>query len=252
LTDSLEQAQQQKIDYLLHKLQLKRDQRVLDIGCGWGRLAVTAAKKYGVKVVGITLSQEQLKGARKLAKEAGISNLVTFKLANYQDLASKQKFDRIISVGMFEHVGRGNHASYFAKVRELLADDGLSVLHCITEMHDKKVSPWIDKYIFPGGYLPTVDNIEYLMAQYGFWSIDRENLWQHYALTLDEWRKRHRAHKAEIINMFDETFYRMQDFWLAGSAATFRYGETGLSQFIFTKQKPPFKTWPLTRQYLYR
>jgi cyclopropane-fatty-acyl-phospholipid synthase len=250
-SDSLEKAQDQKIDYLLRKLQLKPRQKLLDIGCGWGHLCVKAAKDYDAEVLGITLSKEQLVGARKLAEKAGVANRVKFELMNYQDLPDDQQFDRIISVGMFEHVGRGNHAIYFDKLQKLLNDDGLSVLHTITEMADKKASPWIDKYIFPGGHLPTVSNIEQLMADYRFWSIDRENLWQHYALTLDIWRQRHQAHRKEIIDMFDEVFYRMQDFWLAGSAATFRYGDTGINQFIFTKQKPKYESWPLIRSYLY-
>jgi cyclopropane-fatty-acyl-phospholipid synthase len=248
---SIEKAQDQKIDYLLRKLQLKPRQKLLDIGCGWGHLCVKAAKDYDAEVLGITLSKEQLVGARKLAEKAGVANRVKFELMNYQDLPDDQQFDRIISVGMFEHVGRGNHAIYFDKLQKLLNDDGLSVLHTITEMADKKASPWIDKYIFPGGHLPTVSNIEQLMADYRFWSIDRENLWQHYALTLDIWRQRHQAHRKEIIDMFDEVFYRMQDFWLAGSAATFRYGDTGINQFIFTKQKPKYESWPLIRSYLY-
>jgi cyclopropane-fatty-acyl-phospholipid synthase len=135
-------------------------------------------------------------------------------------------------------------------LRGLLKDDGLSVLHTITARNDIPTSPWIDKYIFPGGYLPTIYIIEKLLADYKFLSIDRENLWQHYAMTLDIWRQRHTAHRSEIIDMFDETFYRMQDFWLAGSAATFRYSGTGINQFVFTKNKPPFKDWPLTRDYL--
>lgn len=250
-TDSLEKAQAQKIDHLLAKLQLKPGQKLLDIGCGWGYLAVAAAKRYGTEVLGVTLSQEQLTGATKLAKRSGVSNLVVFKLMNYQDLPENQQFDRIISVGMFEHVGRGNHAIYFKKLRQLLTEDGISVLHTITDMTDKEISPWIDKYIFPGGYLPTVHDIERLMVEYRFWSIDRENLWQHYARTLDIWRARHQAHRKEIVAMYDETFYRMRDFWLAGSAAAFRYGDTGLNQFIFAKNKPVYETWPLTRKYLY-
>ncbi|HEX4774080.1 MAG TPA: cyclopropane-fatty-acyl-phospholipid synthase family protein [Candidatus Saccharimonadales bacterium] len=250
-SDTLEKAQQQKIDYTLKKLQLKPGQRLLDIGCGWGTLCVQAAKQYKVKALGITLSQEQLAGATRLAEQAGVSDLVSFKLMNYQDLPNDQQFDRVVSVGMYEHVGRGNHAAYFEKLQQLMTDSGVSVLHTITERMDKKASPWIDKYIFPGGHLPTVDSIEALLAQYKFWSIDRENLWQHYALTLDIWRARHQAHQAEIIDMFDERFYRMQDFWLAGSAATFRYGDTGINQFIFTKRKPEFLDWPLNRNYLY-
>ena len=247
--DSLEKAQQQKTDHVLRKLQLETGQTLLDIGCGWGHLAVAAARKYGVRVLGITLSEEQATAAKKLAEREEVNKLVSFELKNYQDLSSHQQFDRIVSVGMFEHVGRGNHAIYFEKVRELLKDNGVSVLHTITARHEHAASSWIDKYIFPGGYLPTIALIEELLARYNFLSVDRENLWQHYAMTLDIWRQRHRAHREQIIKMFDEPFYRMRDLWLAGSAAAFRYAGTDINQFIFTKHKP--KRWPLTREYLY-
>lgn len=250
--DILEKAQRQKIEHVLAKLRLGEGQRLLDIGSGWGHLAVTAAQKYGVQVLGITLSREQLDGARQLAKSSGVSGQVRFELMNYQDVPNTPQYDRIVSVGMYEHVGRGNHAAYFEKVRELLTEDGVSVLHTITDMTDKLPSPWIDKYIFPGGYLPTVSNIETLLEKHRFWSIDRENLWQHYARTLDIWRQRHQAHREEIIAMYDETFYRMRDFWLVGSAAAFRYGDVGLAQFVFTKNKPGPESWPLTREYLYK
>jgi cyclopropane-fatty-acyl-phospholipid synthase len=248
--DSLEQAQEQKIEHLLRKLQLRPGQKLLDIGCGWGYLAVAAAKQYGVTVLGITLSHEQLAGARQLAKQQGVEKQVKFKLANYMDLPYQRHFDRVISVGMYEHVGKGNHASYFAAIDQLLKDDGVSVLHTITARNDRPTSPWIDKYIFPGGYLPPVSSIEKLMEDFKFCCIDRENLWQHYALTLHHWRSRHQEHKEEVISMFDERFYRMQDFWLAGSEAAFLYTGTCINQFIFTKKKPMLLDWPLTRQFI--
>lgn len=249
--DSLAQAQKQKIDHVLNKLQIKPGQSVLDIGCGWGYLLLRAAEEYGATGLGVTLSEEQHAYATKQAKQRGLDKQVSFELTNYQDLLKRDvSFDRVISVGIMEHVGRGNHQSYFDVVKHTLKDGGVSVLHTITEMKDKPASPWIDKYIFPGGYLPTVDGIEKLLAENRFWSIDRENLWEHYARTLDIWRANHQAHRKDIIDMFDETFYRMQDFWLAGSAATFRYGDTGLNQFIFSKGKPAFDSWPLTRDYL--
>jgi cyclopropane-fatty-acyl-phospholipid synthase len=248
--DTLEQAQQQKINHLLRKLRLQLGMRVLDIGCGWGHLAVAAAKQYGVQVLGITLSKEQLKGARELAQREGVDHLVEFRLVNYQDLKG-ETFDRVISVGMFEHVGRGNGDQYFRKVAELLKPGGVSVLHTITQQQPRPTNAWIDKYVFPGGYLPTVAELEAGLARRGLWSVDRENLWWHYAETLRLWRKEHRAHKAEIIKMFDERFYRLRDFWLAGSEGNFRYGQLGLTQVVFTKGKPADGTWPLTREYLY-
>jgi len=249
-TDTLEQAQRHKIDHVLRKLRLQKGQRLLDIGSGWGYLAVTAAKQYGVSVLGVTLSQEQLVGARELAEREGVAKQVRFELANYQDLPATKPFDRIVSVGMFEHVGRGNHATYFKKVRELLTDDGLSVLHTITSERGGAIDPWIDRYIFPGGYLPTIPDIERDLQQQDFWSIDRENLWQHYAMTLNAWRRNHEKHRKKIIDMYDETFYRMRELWLAGSEAGFAHGDLGLAQIIFTKRKPAMGEWPLTREYL--
>ena len=246
--DTLEAAQRQKIAHLLRKLRLEPGSRLLDIGCGWGHLAVTAAKLYGAEVLGITLSKEQLAGARELAKREGVADKVRFKLMNYQDLVG-QTFDRIVSVGMFEHVGRGNHSEYFKKVAELLVDDGLSVLHTITTQFAGSVSAWVDKYVFPGGHLPTVAEIEQGLAKQGLWSVDRENLWGHYARTLELWRHRHRQNRAKIVEMFDERFYRMRDFWLAGSEGGFRDGRLGLTQIIFSKGKP--QEWPLTRAYIY-
>ncbi|HSW92230.1 MAG TPA: cyclopropane-fatty-acyl-phospholipid synthase family protein [Candidatus Saccharimonadales bacterium] len=249
--DSLEQAQRQKIDHLLCKLQLKPGMRLLDIGCGWGHLAVTAAKKYDVQVLGITLSEEQLKGAQELAEREGVSHLVTFKRKNYQKLKGV-RFDRVVSVGMFEHVGRGNGDQYFRKVAKLLVPGGISVLHTITQQQPRPTNAWIDKHIFPGGYLPTVAEIEKGLARRGLVSVDRENLWEHYATTLHLWREAHRANRDKIVEMFDEWFYLTRDFWLAGCVINFRDGQLGLSQVVFTNGKPKPGVWPATRRFLYR
>jgi len=247
--DGLEQAQHQKIDHVLRKLRIRSGMRLLDIGCGWGHLAVAAAKQYEARVLGITLSTAQLAGARELAEREGVSHLVRFELMNYQDLPTDEPFDRIVSVGMFEHVGRGNRDQYFSKVAELLIEGGVSLLHTITQQQSRPVDAWVDKYIFPGGYLPTVAEIEGGLALHDLWSTDRENLWRHYARTLELWRQAHQQHRTQIVEMFDERFYRMRDFWLAGSEGGFRYGQLGLTQVVFTKGKP--EDWPLTRAYLY-
>lgn len=247
--DGLNEAQIRSIHYLLRKLRLERGQTLLDIGCGWGLLAVEAAKEYGVKVLGITLSAEQFRSAYELAEREGVSHLVQFELLNYQDLVEKEEFDRVISVGMFEHVGRGNQATYFEQVNRLLRPGGVSVLHTITQQQSRPISPWLERYIFPGGHLPTVAELERGLAAAGLWSIDREDLWQHYARTLMLWRERHRAERERIIQMFDERFYRTRDFWLAGSEQAFRVGSQGLTQVVFAKGKPG--DWPPTREYLY-
>jgi cyclopropane-fatty-acyl-phospholipid synthase len=250
-TDTLERAQEQKIAHILRKLKLEPGQRLLDIGCGWGYLAVAAAKQYGVTVLGITLSREQLAGARELAEREGVSDQVRFELINYQELR-ELPFDRVVSVGMFEHVGQGNQHNYFRAIDRLLKPGGVSVLHTITSVADEPNDPWIDRYIFPGGHLPSVATITTNMLESGMWLWAQEDLCQHYDRTLVEWRRRHRQHKDQIVTMFDEDFYRMRDFWLAGSIAAFRHGGAGLSQFIFTKGKPEPGEPPRTLEHVYR
>lgn len=250
--DSLETAQQQKIDHLLRKLQLKKGMSLLDIGSGWGNLLITAAKKYKVKGLGITLSEEQLKHSRAKAKEAGVDKLVKFRLMNFQDLAEqKQRFDRIISVGMFEHVGKRNQASYYKAISTLLHDGGISVLHTISvDANGKGSDNWMDKYIFPGGFLPHVPNVAAQLEKHGFQVVDYENLRLHYAMTLNHWWKNFEKNKDKVIDMFDERFYRMWRFYLVACEANFRYGSLGLSQFVFTKGIN--NDLPLTREHLYR
>ncbi len=244
--DTLEVAQQQKIMLILNKLLLEPGHKLLDIGCGWGHLAVAAAKIYGVEALGITLSEEQLHGARELAEREDVSDLVRFKLMNYQEVTGK--FDRVVSVGMFEHVGRGQHDRYFRKVHELLVQGGISVLHTITTMRDHAIDPWVARYIFPGGHLPTVSGIEGQLEGCGFWSLHRENLWEHYAWTLGDWAREHEVHRDQIVDMYDEVFYRMRQFWLRGSEAAFRYGDLGLAQIIFSNGKP--ENWPRTCEFM--
>lgn len=234
--DKLEDAQKQKVEHILQKLQLRKGQSLLDIGSGWGTLLITAAKKYGVTGLGVTLSEEQLAHAQEAAKKEKVADKVTFELANYQDLPGRGlTFDRIVSVGMFEHVGKGNHKHYYEAVQKMLKPDGLSVLHTITQQREMPTDPWIDKYIFPGGYLSSTREIVQSLPEYGFRLTDYENLRIHYAMTLEEWMKRYEKRESKVIKMFDERFYRMWHLWLASSASSFRYGELDLSQFVFTK-----------------
>jgi cyclopropane-fatty-acyl-phospholipid synthase len=249
--DSLEQAQRQKIDHVLRKLQLQKGHEFVDIGCGWGHLVVRAAKLYGAKGLGVTISHEQYKFAVELAKKEGVSELAKFKEMNYQDLIpSNKQYDRVVSVGILEHVGRGNHRQYFDVVNSLLKPGGVSLVHSITQQTEKAMPAWIDKYIFPGGYIPSMREIISLIPEYGFRITDVENLRSHYALTLDEWLRRFENSLPEITKMYDEKFIRMWRLYLAGSISSFRDGESDLTQIVFTNGIND--NLPLTREYLYK
>jgi len=251
-TDTLEQAQHQKIDHVLRKLQLQEDQEFIDLGCGWGHLVIRAAKQYGAKGTGITLSREQYEYAKALAKREKVDHLVTFEHMNYQDAVRLGKqYERVVSVGMLEHVGRGNHKQYFDAVDALLLPGGISVLHSITQQVEDPMPAWIDKYIFPGGYVPSVREIVHFLPEYDFHITDYESLRMHYARTLDEWTNRFEKNIEAVRKLsYDEEFIRMWRLYLRGSAASFRYGSFDLSQFVFTKGLR--NDLPLTREALYK
>jgi cyclopropane-fatty-acyl-phospholipid synthase len=248
--DSLEKAQVQKFDHVLRKLQIQPGYSLLDIGCGWGHLLVKAAKDYKATGLGVTLSAEQYAYAQDLAKREKVDKQVRFELLDYQDLADRElQFDRVYSVGILEHVGRGNYDTYFNVVDKMLKPGGVSFAHTISQEFPHRTDKWIDKYIFPGGYLPTVSQITERLPEHNFRLLDYENLRIHYAMTLDEWWRRFEKHRTQVIKMFDERFYRMWRFWLAASSSGFRYGNLSLSQFVFTKGLR--NDIPLTRDYMY-
>ena len=247
--DSLEKAQRQKTEHILRKLQLKPGMQLLDIGSGWGYLLVTAAKKYKVKGLGVSLSHEQVRFAQALAKREGVDKLVKFKYLNYQDIPSTKKFERIVSVGFFEHVGRDNLDDYFKVLDRHLLADGISVLHSISHKDESPTDPWVDKYIFPGGYLPSVRETTSLMAKHDFYLFDYENLGQHYGMTIEKWLASYERNKSRVIDMYDEQFYRMWRLYLISAMMAFKTGSAGLSQWIFKKGQDP--AWPLTRKYMY-
>jgi cyclopropane-fatty-acyl-phospholipid synthase len=247
--DSLKTAQQNKVGYILKKLNLQAGQTLLDIGCGWGELIITAAKRYGVKATGITLSEEQYARVQERIKNEQLEDSVDVHLIDYREL-KKKKFDRVVSVGMIEHVGKEHLPEYFQKVNELLVDGGLSVLHTITSPMDGGTDAWIDKYIFPGGYIPSVSELVTQITENKFYLTDLESLRRHYAKTLEIWAENFENALEEVRKTKDERFIRMWRLYLHACVASFLTGNIDLSQFIFTKGTND--TIPWTRAYMYQ
>lgn len=244
---SLEEAQAAKKAHIANKLQIERDMRVLDIGCGWGGMAMTLARDYGARVTGITLSENQLATARKRVEAAGLSDRITFELRDYRHVTGA--YDRIVSVGMLEHVGTPNYAAYFGKVEELLTPDGVALIHTIGRSAPPIAqSAWINKYIFPGGYVPSLSELAGPIEQSGLWQMDIE-IWRlHYAKTLRHWRTRFEAHLDEISATYDERFVRMFRYYLTACVIAFEDQRQAVYQFQLAKQRDAV---PLTRDYLH-
>lgn len=242
--DDLATAQQQKLELLCRKARLQSDQSLLDIGCGWGSLLFHAARHYGVHATGVTPAAEQARHIEAEAARQGLGDRVHVILGDWRQVHGR--FDRIISVGMFEHVGLEQYAQFFHQWRELLAEGGLSILHTIGRMSPQCVDPWIDKYIFPGGYMPTLAQIAGTVAEADLRILDVENLHQHYAKTLAHWSARFAAVRDQVASMYDETFARKWWLYLQGSEAAFRWGELQLWQVVLARdaQAP----WPLNRE----
>lgn len=234
--DTLYQAQINKISYILEKLYLKEGMTLLDIGCGWGYLLIEAAKKYKIHGTGITLSEEQYAEFTRRIQEEGLEDYLTVYLMNYRDLPQMgKKFDRIVSVGMVEHVGRKNYQIFTDCVDQMLKDGGIYLLHFISALKEHPGDAWIKKYIFPGGVVPSLREMLYVMAEDNFHVLDVENLRLHYSKTLLCWEKNYREHIEEVRNMFDERFVRMWDLYLSACAATFHNGIIDLHQILATK-----------------
>ncbi|MFZ5725267.1 MAG: class I SAM-dependent methyltransferase [Pseudomonadota bacterium] len=247
---TLEEAQAAKKAHIAAKLALAPGQRILDIGCGWGGMAITLAKLEAVEVLGITLSEEQLMLARERAAAAGVADRVTFELIDYRDLAAREagRFDRIVSVGMFEHVGAANFEAFFRAAANLMTADGVMLLHTIGRFgRPGATDAFTRKYIFPGGYIPALSETLAASEKSRLIATDIETLRLHYALTLRQWYARTLAHEAEIISLMGDRFFRMWCFYLAGATAAFESGGMGNYQIQFARSRHAL---PLTRDYM--
>lgn len=250
-SDTLLEAQKNKVEHILKKLQLKEGMSLLDIGCGWGYLLIQAAKKYKVHGYGITLSQQQYTKFKERIKEEHLEEYLTVELMDYRDLKkSKLKFDRVVSVGMLEHVGRENYELFFKNVDAVLEKQGLFLLHYISGRKEYSGDPWIKKYIFPGGVVPSLREIINIGGEMDYYTLDVESLRRHYNKTLLCWYENYNKNIEEISKMFDERFVRMWKLYLAGCAASFNNGVIDLHQILFAKGNN--NSLEMTREYLYK
>ena len=245
--DSLETAQNNKIQHIIKKLNLKPNQKVLDIGSGWGSLAIEIARASKCEVIGITLSENQLEYSNKKAKDLNLENQVRFKMMDYREL--NEKFDRIVSVGMFEHVGRKFYNKYFKTISKLLNNNGVALIHTIGSVNPPRdPHPWITKYIFPGGYTPSLSEVVKPIENSGLIISDMEVLKMHYSHTLRHWKERFSSKKNQVLDMFDEKFFRMWEFYLTGCEMAFKWGDQVVFQFQLNKN---YTSVPNTRDYIY-
>jgi cyclopropane-fatty-acyl-phospholipid synthase len=245
--NSLEQAQLDKKAHIAAKLYVKPGMRVLDIGCGWGGLALYLHRHYGVEVLGIALAPDQIEFSRERAAAAGVADKVKFELMDYRDVQGP--FDRIVNVGLIEHLGTPHYPGFFAKARELLTPHGVMVSHCCGRMGPPGLTDkWTRKYIFPGGYIPALSELVSEAERHKLVTADAEAMRYHYAHTLEEWYRRTNAHREEIIELYDERFFRMWQFYLAGAEAAFRHGGLVNWQVQFIKSRDAI---PMTRDYMF-
>jgi len=245
--DTLEEAQLNKKRHIAAKLRLEPGMRVLDIGCGWGGMALYLAREFDVHVTGITLSKEQFYRANVNAADAGLGKQVEFRLQDFRDVSGE--YDRIVSVGMFEHVGVDHYGEFFARIKSLLKPDGIALLHAIGRSDGPGVTnEWLRKYIFPGGYSPALSEVIPHLEKENLWAADIEILRMHYALTLAEWHKRFEASRTEIARLYDERFCRMWEFYLLAAEMQFRYLGAMVFQIQITRD---VAATPVTRDYMF-
>lgn len=245
--DTLEQAQKQKLIHATTKLRLKPGMKVAEIGSGWGGFAIFIAKTTGAHVTAINVSPEQLKAAREHAKDAGVEKLVDFVEIDYRNLEGK--FDRVVSVGMMEHVGIGHFDEYFGKVRELLTDDGYAFIHCIGRNKPPGTTgPFIRKYIFPGAYVPALSEVFAAVERMGLWTADLEILRVHYTHTIRHWRERFQKNRDKAKAIYDERFCRMWEYYLAAVELEFLHGSHMVFQILVAKRRDAV---PLIRDFMF-
>ncbi len=246
--DTLAQAQRGKVDRILKKLYLQEGMTLCDIGCGWGFLLLEAAKQYGIHGVGITLSEEQKKKFEERIAENGLEEQLEVRLMDYRDLPTAgMQFDRVVSVGMVEHVGRENYRTFMESVRQVLKPGGLFLLHFISALKEHPGDAWVKKYIFPGGVVPSLRELIQIAGDENFYTIDVESLRRHYNRTLLCWNHNFQEHRAEVVAMFGERFARMWELYLCSCAATFMNGIIDVHQVLFTNGVN--NELPMTRWY---
>jgi cyclopropane-fatty-acyl-phospholipid synthase len=246
--DSLEQAQLNKYEHISRKLLLKPDETLLDIGCGWGGMLIYAAQKYGIAGTGITISWNQYEYVKRKIKQMGLQDRIRVLFMDYRKLTGK--FDKLVSIGMFEHVGKKFIPDFLRKVSDLLKPGGVGLLHTIGKETQSVLDPWILNYIFPGGYLPLLDEISREMGKIGLPVMDVENLRLHYARTLEKWAENFDRNIENIKRLFDEAFIRRWRLFLYSSAAGFKYGKFRLYQVLFSKGLN--NELPMTRAHVYQ
>lgn len=244
----IETAQLNKRQHIAAKLNIQPDQHVLDIGSGWGGLALYLAQHYPVKVTGLTLSDEQYRTSNARARELGLEDRVEFKLLDYRK--EMGSYDRIVSVGMFEHVGKPYFSAFFRKLQSLLTPEGFALIHTIGSQNPPgPINPWLRRYIFPGAYLPSLSQLTPIFERQGLWLTDMESLRLHYAKTLAAWNERFQANRDRVANLYDERFCRMWEFYLQSCEAGFRWSGLTVFQLQLSRE---IDAVPITRDYMVR